>query len=152
LTAGFFTISAAATPSRSASLACLLPCAPAAAGLTTDEGPDIAVNAHASDPHYGPSADRPTPIKEGDLLLLDVWAKRNIPGSVYYDITWVGYLGTKPPEKIAKIFRTVRDARDKAVDLILTDIARGQPATTSALLFTAMAPTWTASKLTTSAT
>ena len=99
----------------------------AAAGLATEEGPDIAVNAHASDPHYGPSADRPTPIKEGDLLLLDVWAKRNIPGSVYYDITWVGYLGAKPPEKIAKVFRAVRDARDKAVDLILTTIAKGKP-------------------------
>ena len=99
----------------------------AAAGLTTEEGPDIAVNAHASDPHYGPSPDRPTPIKEGDLLLLDVWAKRNTPGSVYYDITWVGYLGAKPPEKIAKVFRTVRDARDKAVDLILTSIAKGKP-------------------------
>jgi Xaa-Pro dipeptidase len=99
----------------------------AAAGLTAEEGPDIAVNAHASDPHYGPSPERPTPIKQGDLLLLDVWAKRNTPGSVYYDITWVGYLGTKPPEKIAKVFRTVRDARDKAVDLILTNVAKGKP-------------------------
>jgi len=98
-----------------------------AAGLTTQEGPDIAVNAHASDPHYGPSPDRPTPIKEGDLLLLDVWAKRNTTGSVYYDITWVGYLGAKPPEKIAKVFRTVRDARDRAVDLILNSIAKGKP-------------------------
>src|SRR6516225_557511 len=62
----------------------------AAAGLTTEEGPDIAVNAHASDPHYGPSPDHPTQIKEGDLLLLDVWAKRETPGSVYYDVTWVG--------------------------------------------------------------
>ena len=99
----------------------------AAAGLTTEEGPDIAVNAHASDPHYGPSPDRPTPIKESDLLLLDVWAKRNTPGSVYYDITWVGFLGAKFPEKIAKVFRTVRDARDKAVDLILTSVAKGKP-------------------------
>lgn len=99
----------------------------AAAGLTTEEGPDIAVNAHASDPHYGPSPDRPTPIKESDLLLLDVWAKRDTPGSVYYDITWVGYLGAKPPEKFAKVFRVVRDARDKAVDLILTTIAKGKP-------------------------
>ena len=99
----------------------------AKAGLMTVEGPDIAVNAHASDPHYGPSPDRPTPIKEGDLLLLDVWAKRDTPDSVYYDITWVGYLGAKPPEKIAKVFRAVRDARDKAVDLILTNIAKGKP-------------------------
>ena len=99
----------------------------AAAGLMTEEGPDIAVNAHASDPHYGPSPDHPTQIKEGDLLLLDVWAKRTTPGSVYYDITWVGYLGAKPPEKITKVFNTVRDARDKAVDLILTSIAKGKP-------------------------
>jgi len=99
----------------------------AAAGLTTDDGPDVAVNAHASDPHYGPSADRPTPIKEGDLLLLDVWARRNTPASVYYDITWVGYLGAKPPEKIAKVFLAVRDARDKAVDLILSAVAKGKP-------------------------
>jgi Xaa-Pro dipeptidase len=99
----------------------------AAVGLMTEEGPDIAVNAHASDPHYGPSPERPTPIKEGDLLLLDVWAKRDTPSSVYYDITWVGYVGTKPPEKIAKVFRTVRDARDKAVELILTSIAKGKP-------------------------
>ncbi len=98
-----------------------------AAGLMTEEGPDIAVNAHASDPHYGPSPDRPTPIKEGDLLLLDVWAKRNTPGSVYYDITWVGYLGAKPPEKLTKVFNTVRDARDKAIDLILTSVAKGKP-------------------------
>jgi len=99
----------------------------AAAGLTTEEGPDVAVNAHASDPHYGPSADRPTPIKEGDLLLLDVWAKRNTPDSVYYDITWTGYLGSKPSERISKVFRTVRDARDKAVELILTSISKGKP-------------------------
>jgi len=97
------------------------------AGLVTEEGPDIAVNAHASDPHYGPSPDRPTPIKEGDLLLLDVWAKRNTPGSVYYDITWVGYLGAKPPAKVGKVFLTVRDARDKAVELILTSFAEGKP-------------------------
>jgi Xaa-Pro dipeptidase len=98
-----------------------------AAGLMAEEGPDVAVNAHASDPHYGPSVDRPTQIKQGDLLLLDVWAKRTTPGSVYYDITWVGYLGAKPPEKIAKVFNTVRDARDKAVDLILASIAKGKP-------------------------
>jgi Xaa-Pro aminopeptidase len=98
-----------------------------ASGLMTEEGPDIAVNAHASDPHYGPSPERPTQIKAGDLLLLDVWAKRTTPGSVYYDITWVGYLGAKPPEKIAKVFNAVRDARDKAVDLILTSIAKGKP-------------------------
>ncbi len=98
-----------------------------AAGLTTEEGPDIAVNEHASDPHYGPVAGKSAPIREGDLLLLDVWAKQRAPGSVYYDITWTGFLGANVPEKHAKVFRAVREARDKAVDLIRTSIAGGKP-------------------------
>jgi Xaa-Pro aminopeptidase len=64
----------------------------AAAGIVTDEGPDIAVNANASDPHYAPSKEKASAIREGDLLLLDVWGKRKTTDSVYYDITWMGYL------------------------------------------------------------
>jgi Xaa-Pro dipeptidase len=98
-----------------------------AAGIWTEEGPDIAVNAHASDPHYGPTAEFALPIREGDLLLLDVWGKKKTPGSVYYDVTWMGYLGAKVPEKYAKVFGVVREARDKAVELIRTSIAAGKP-------------------------
>jgi Xaa-Pro aminopeptidase len=98
-----------------------------AAGLRTEEGPDVAVNAHASDPHYGPTAESAAPIRKDDLLLLDVWGKLKTPGSVYYDITWVGYLGKKVPEKYAKVFRVVRNARDKAVELICSSAAAGAP-------------------------
>jgi Xaa-Pro dipeptidase len=98
-----------------------------AAGLHSEEGPDVAVNANASDPHYGPSKETAAPIREGDLLLLDVWGKQKTPGSVYYDITWIGYLGAKVPEKYAKVFRAARDARDKAIDLIRTSVAAGKP-------------------------
>jgi Xaa-Pro aminopeptidase len=91
--------------------------------ITADDGPDVAVNAHASDPHYGPSPQNSAPIREGDFLLLDVWGKTNYQRSVYYDISWVGYLGAKVPDKIAKVFAVVRDARDKAVDLIRTRVA-----------------------------
>jgi Xaa-Pro dipeptidase len=98
-----------------------------AAGLWTEEGPDIAVNAHASDPHYGPTAESAAPIREGDLLLLDVWGKKKTPGSVYYDVTWMGFLGAKVPEKYAKIFRVVREARDKAINLIREQVAAGKP-------------------------
>src|SRR6266849_10798205 len=98
-----------------------------AAGLMTEEGPDIAVGAHASDPHYAPLPGKSSEIRERDLLLLDVWGKTKTPGSVYYDVTWVGYLGAKVPEKYAKVFRIVREARDKAVDLILKNIAAGKP-------------------------
>jgi Xaa-Pro aminopeptidase len=98
-----------------------------AAGIWTEEGPDIAVNAHASDPHYGPTVESASPIREGDLLLLDVWGKKKTPGSVYYDVTWMGYLGAKVPDKYAKVFGVVREARDKAVDLIRKSIAAGKP-------------------------
>ncbi len=97
------------------------------AGIWAEEGPDIAVNSNASDPHYGPTAESAAPIHEGDLLLLDIWGKRKTPGSVYYDITWMGHLGAEVPEKYAKVFRVVREARDKAVDLILKNIAAGKP-------------------------
>jgi Xaa-Pro aminopeptidase len=98
-----------------------------AAGIQTNEGPDIAVNEHASDPHYGPSAERPTPVREGDILLMDVWGKLKKPGSVYYDITWMGYLGAKVPEKFAKVFAVVREARDTGVELIQRNVAAGKP-------------------------
>jgi Xaa-Pro dipeptidase len=99
----------------------------AAAELVAEEGPDVAVNAHASDPHYAPDREKSSPIREGDFLLLDVWGKKNTPGSVYYDVAWVGYLGAKVPDKYAKIFRIVREARDTAVELILRNIAEGKP-------------------------
>jgi Xaa-Pro dipeptidase len=98
-----------------------------AGGVWAEEGPDIAVNAHASDPHYGPTPQSAAPIREGDLLLLDVWGKKKTPGSVYYDITWMGYLGAKVPDKYEKVFDVVREARDEAVDLIRTHIAKGKP-------------------------
>jgi Xaa-Pro dipeptidase len=97
------------------------------AGISVDQGPDIAVGPHASDPHYGPTPETASPIREGDLLLLDVWGKMKAAGSVYYDITWVGYLGAKVPEKMAKIFGIVREARDKAVELIQSSVAAGKP-------------------------
>jgi len=98
-----------------------------AAGIVLDQGPDIAVGPHASDPHYGPTPETASPIREGDLLLLDVWGKTKVAGSVYYDITWVGYLGAKVPEKMAKVFGIVREARDKAVELIQSSVAAGKP-------------------------
>jgi len=96
-------------------------------GIATEEGPDVAVNSNASDPHYGPTREKSSPIREGDLLLLDVWGKQKNAGSVYYDITWMGYLGANVPEKYAKLFRLLREARDRAVELIQTSVKNGRP-------------------------
>jgi Xaa-Pro dipeptidase len=97
------------------------------AGITTEEGPDVAVNANASDPHYGPTREKSSPIREGDLLLLDVWGKQKAGDSVYYDVTWIGFLGAKVPEKYAKVFQVLREARDRAVELIRSSVKAGKP-------------------------
>jgi Xaa-Pro dipeptidase len=97
------------------------------AGVMTDKGPDVAVNANASDPHYGPTKEKSAAIREGDLLLLDVWGKERKERSVYYDVTWVGYLGAQVPEKYVKVFNVVREARDKATQLIIDSVKKGKP-------------------------
>jgi Xaa-Pro dipeptidase len=98
----------------------------AEAGIATEEGPDVAVNANASDPHYAATREKAAPICEGELLLLDVWGKQKAAGSVYYDVTWVGYLGAKVPGKYVKIFELVREARDCAVELIRSSVKAGK--------------------------
>jgi Xaa-Pro dipeptidase len=94
-------------------------------GLKTAEAPIAAVQPNNGNPHYEPQAADSRPIRAGDLLLLDIWAKCDRPGSVYYDITWVGYLGARVPEAYAKIFRIVRQARDCAIEFVRDGVARG---------------------------
>ena len=95
-------------------------------GVVSDSAPIVAVGPHSGDPHYEPMPQGSAQVREGDLLLLDVWGKTAAPGSVYYDITWVGYLGAKVPAKYAKIFTIVRDARDAAVDFVLKNVKAGR--------------------------
>ncbi len=97
-----------------------------AQGLITAEPPIVAVQPNNGNPHYEPKEDSSRPIRAGDLLLLDIWAKLNRPGSVYYDITWIGYLGNRVPDSYAKIFQVVRQARDNAVKFIQEAVAKRQ--------------------------
>jgi len=95
--------------------------------MVTDDPPIVAVNANSGNPHYEPRADHPVPIREGDLVLLDVWAKKNRPGAVYYDITWMGFVGKAPFERQREIFRIVRDARDIGVKTVQDAVAARKP-------------------------
>ncbi len=95
-------------------------------GLTTAEPPIAAVQPNNGNPHYEPTPEGSRPIRAGDLLLLDIWGKLMQPNSVYYDITWVGYLGQRVPGSYAKIFDIVREARDRAVDFVKTSVAKGR--------------------------
>ena len=92
-------------------------------GLFTDHGPDVAVNANASNPHYNPTQQACSAIKVGDLVLIDMWAKLDRPDGVYYDITWVGYCGQQAPSTIVNVFETVRGARDAAIAFVTESVA-----------------------------
>lgn len=96
-------------------------------GLTTDHGPIVGVNAHAADPHYEPSPETSQPIRSGDLLLIDMWAKLKTPGAVYYDITWTGFCGASAPSEIENVFTIVRDARDAAIRRVADAFAADTP-------------------------
>ncbi len=96
-------------------------------GMHWEDGPIVAVNAHAADPHFEPTEENSVVMKEGDLVLLDLWAKLDRPGSIYYDITWMGYIGTEVPEHIEHIFQVIRNARDTALALVAGRFASATP-------------------------
>ena len=96
-------------------------------GLSFTDGPIVAVNEHAADPHFEPTFENTHPMKIGDLVLIDLWAKMDRPGSIYYDITWMGYIGQEVPEKLENIFGVIRDARDTALNLVRERFATNTP-------------------------
>lgn len=94
--------------------------------IVTDDPPIVAVNKNAGNPHYEPGASHPVAIREGDLILLDVWGKKNTPNAVFYDITWMGFVGAAPSDRMREIFEIVRDARDAGVKTVVDAIAGGR--------------------------
>lgn len=94
--------------------------------LTAADPPVVAVNKNSGDPHYGPSSTNSAPIRDGDFVLLDIWAKKNEPNAVYYDITWTGFLGKAPSDRVQEIFQVVRDARDAGAKFVQESIAAGK--------------------------
>ncbi len=94
--------------------------------LVTVDAPIVGANAHSGDPHYEPHAEGSSPIKEGDFVLLDIWAKQNKPGAVFYDITWTGFVGKNPSGRMIEVFNTVRDARDAGIKAVEQGIGAGK--------------------------
>ncbi|HSU94735.1 MAG TPA: Xaa-Pro peptidase family protein [Gemmatimonadaceae bacterium] len=92
------------------------------AGLEFEHDPIVAVNEHAANPHYEPSKDDPRPIRRGDLLLIDLWARE--PEGIYADQTWMGSIG-EPTPRMVEVWTAVRDARDAAIALLREKIPTG---------------------------
>lgn len=81
-------------------------------GYIYDDPCIVSINHNAADPHYGPSRSVHSRIQEGDVVLIDMWAKKNEKNSVYGDITWMAYVGETVPESVRERFAILRKAVD----------------------------------------
>ena len=95
-------------------------------GIQADDPPSVSGNENSGDPHYAPTAASSLPIREGDFVLIDAWAKLRKPGSVYFDITWTGYVGREVPARYTEIFDIVKEARDAAVGFVQQSLRAGR--------------------------
>ena len=122
----------------------------ARAGLSTDHGPNVSAGANAANPHYEPSAEHPRAIVQGDVLLIDLWARETAEGAdetkvgvsadqtkvgvsadqtkvgVWADQTWMATVGP-PSARAQEIWRAIRDARNAAIQKVRDDVAAGRP-------------------------
>lgn len=118
---------AAGTPTTEYEIQCFLMDLFTSGGFVADHPPIVAVNQHAGQPHYAPSASASSPIRRGDLLLIDIWAKKNVPDSVYADITWTAAVDTRASARHREIFDVVRAGRDAATRFVQEAFAAGRP-------------------------
>ncbi|MGE0608165.1 MAG: M24 family metallopeptidase [Pirellulales bacterium] len=96
-------------------------------GLVTSHPPIVGVGPHSGDPHYEPTPATDTPMREGDFVLIDLWAKVGRPRSVYSDLTQVGYIGRETPARYEEVFRIVANARDAAIERVRHAFAADEP-------------------------
>jgi Xaa-Pro aminopeptidase len=96
-------------------------------GLTTYHEPIVGVGPHSGDPHYETTPATDSAMKEGDFVLIDLWAKLDKPRSVYSDLTWVGFIGKTVPAKYEEIFQIVARARDAAIERVRAAFSRNEP-------------------------
>ncbi len=97
-----------------------------AAGLVSADPPTVAVNAHSGDPHFTNTVENDAPLRAGDFLLIDAWAKKKAPGSIYADYTQVASLGAAATDRQRVVFEAVRDARDAAIERVRLAFAAGR--------------------------
>jgi len=101
----------------------------AEAGLAPGDGPDVAVDANAADPHYSVAPDSPgAPVPPDSVLLIDLWARvRDAEDAPYADSTWMAYTGPTPPADLVRAFDIAAASRDAALAAVEGTARAGTP-------------------------
>jgi Xaa-Pro dipeptidase len=99
-----------------------------AEGIVVEEPPLVAVNANAGNPHYVPTAAEHSPIRHGDLLLVDFWGHLPQRGAIYADYTWMAFVGRREeiPERQRALFALICEARDAGLNFIRGRLTAGE--------------------------
>ena len=97
-----------------------------ARGLAFDTLPIVAFGANSANPHYEPHPGRDATLRRDEVVLLDLWAGRSLE-TVFADQTWMGFAGSPVPERVERVWETVRDARVAAVAAVQGAAAAGRP-------------------------
>lgn len=96
-----------------------------AQGLVFDHPPIVAFGANAANPHYEPIAGADARLEPNQVVLLDLWAGSAL-GTVFADQTWMGFSGEHPPDRVLRVWETVRAAREAACRLIEERVRAGE--------------------------
>jgi Xaa-Pro aminopeptidase len=97
-----------------------------ARGLVFDTLPIVGFGPNSARPHYEPHPGHDRTLQAGEVILLDLWAGRT-RNTVFADQTWMGFAGTRPPDRVVRVWKTVRDARDAAIRTVQRAAAEQRP-------------------------
>ncbi|HKO25003.1 MAG TPA: M24 family metallopeptidase [Chloroflexota bacterium] len=91
-------------------------------------GPDVAVDAHAADPHYSLDDGEGAAITADSVVLIDLWARiRDVGDAPSAESTWMAYTGLTPPPDLVREFAAACAARDAALAAIEAATRAGMP-------------------------
>lgn len=67
-------------------------------------------------------AEQPRELKNGDLIMIDIWSRLEEIGAPFADITWMMYYGVKAPKEYLEAFKIIAQARDKAISFLKNNL------------------------------
>jgi Xaa-Pro dipeptidase len=97
-----------------------------ARGLVFDELPIVGFGSNSAKPHYEPRPGSDAVLQKDDLVLLDLWAGRS-RNTVFADQTWIGFAGSRVSPRVDQVWRTVRQARDAAIESVRRAASEHRP-------------------------
>jgi Xaa-Pro aminopeptidase len=97
-------------------------------GVQIADPPIVAFGSNSAMPHYDPAAGGDVVLREGDVVLLDLWGRRS-PGGVFADQTWMAFAGSEVPAEVRRAWEAVRAARDAVIERLRSAHLSGESLT-----------------------